>query len=149
MFEGEIRRLIISTNIVDGSYEGIAKLVGVKENIAVLLCALDDGEEHSQTQICREWLIPKTTLNTIVKECIAAGWVTLVSRAHSAEKSVCLTEEGRAYAARVLRPISDAEERAYRRTIERYPPEFVAAYEAFANHLREEMKKQFISEVQS
>ena len=42
--------------------------VGIKENLLALLYALSDGGHYTQKQICEEWLIPKTTINTLIKE---------------------------------------------------------------------------------
>lgn len=72
--------------------------MGLKENTLSLLYALDDGAPHTQKQICEEWLIPKTTINTVVKECVANGYVTLAPGEHSHEKLICLTERGKGYA---------------------------------------------------
>ena len=79
----EIRDVMISINVITGIYSLMAKKIGIKENTLTLLYALDDGKTHSQIEISREWLIPKTTLNTIVKECVATGLVELVPEEHS------------------------------------------------------------------
>lgn len=76
-YREKIRRIMISVNVIDGIYDSIAKKTGVKENLLTLLYALDDGAAHSQKEICEEWFIPKTTLNTIVRECVEKGYVTL------------------------------------------------------------------------
>ncbi len=78
-----------------------------------LLYALDDGAPHSQKQICQEWGLPKTTLNTTLKQAEAKG----VSdprphRGEAAERQICLTAAGQAYARQVLRPIYGAEDAA-------------------------------------
>ena len=78
----------------------ISRKIGVKENTMILLYALDDGRPHTQKEICEEWLIPKTTLNTIVRECVKSGY--LVLQPGSREKEIRLTEQGKAYAASVL-----------------------------------------------
>lgn len=63
-----MRRIAIAINSMDAAYEMISRKIGVKENTMILLYALDDGRPHTQKEICEEWLIPKTTLNTIVRE---------------------------------------------------------------------------------
>ena len=72
-----IWRLTDAINRIDGAYYFCAKHMGVKENTLALLFALDDGKPHSQTQIAREWLIPKTTVNTIIREWRREGLVVL------------------------------------------------------------------------
>lgn len=141
--EKRIRQLMVATNMVDGSYAGLAKQMGVKENTLVLLYALMDGEEHSQIEISREWLMPKTTLNTILNECVEQGLVLRISRQHTKEKGIRLTEPGKEYAARILGRVHEAELHAWKNTLAQYSPSFVEAFAAFAKHLSREMQKQF------
>ena len=114
-----IWRLTDAINRIDGAYYFCAKHMGVKENTLALLFALDDGKPHSQTQIAREWLIPKTTVNTVVKELTQAGYITLVGTERSREKNIVLTQEGQ----------------ALDQTLDQYPAEFIDAIEYFAGRL--------------
>ena len=91
-----IRRLTQAFNRIDGAYYYCARRLGVEENTLALLYALDDGRPHSQKQVCEEWLIPKTTINTVVKEQVAAGHLTLRA-GEGREKIICLTEAGKAF----------------------------------------------------
>ena len=120
-----IRALTLAINIIDGDYTRTARKVGLKENELSLLYALDDGLPHSQAEISRHWLIPKTTLNTIVQQSIARGHITLVGEAHSKQKQICLTQAGRAYA----------------RAQERFGCEFVQALGYFAEQLHLETER--------
>ena len=52
-----------------------AKKFGYKFNLMWFLYALDDKELKSQKQICYEWGMSKTTLNTVVKECEKLGYI--------------------------------------------------------------------------
>ena len=77
----------VCCNKMDGLYYLAARRLGVKENALVLLYTLNDGQPRSQKQLSEELLIPKTTINTIVKEYMDAGYVTLVPANHSREKT--------------------------------------------------------------
>jgi len=101
-----IRRIMIAVNRIENIYEKISKELGVKANIIRLLYALDDGIPHSQKQICEEWLFPRTTLNTITKECVEQ------IPGKRREMNICLTEAGRSYARESLDKIYNAEETA-------------------------------------
>lgn len=81
-YDSEIRRFMLAINKIDGVYYYFAKKMGINENTLAVLYALDDGQPHSQKQICRQWLIPKTTISTIIKELIDIGYVNLVPEAH-------------------------------------------------------------------
>lgn len=137
----EIRRIMIAVNVIDGIYAIIAKKSGIKENTLALLYALDDGKPHSQKEICEQWLIPKTTLNTIVKECVEKGYIFLNANEHKKEKEICLTETGKEYAGRILNQIYALEQQAMERTLENNSPEFVKGLEQFADNLKEEARK--------
>lgn len=136
-----IRALTLAINIIDGDYTRTARKVGLKENELSLLYALDDGLPHSQAEISRHWLIPKTTLNTIVQQSIARGHITLTGEAHGKQKQICLTKAGRAYARRALDAVYALEDAAYARTLEHFPAEFVRALGFFAEQLHLETER--------
>ncbi len=136
-----IRRLMLATEKMDGAYYFYSRKKGAKENVMALLYALDDGEPHSQQQICRDWLIPKTTVNTNVKELVKAGYAALQEENGKREKAIVLTEKGKAYAARILRQIYKAEQTALSRTLEKFSPEFIDAMDYFCGCLCQELEQ--------
>lgn len=109
-----IRRLMIVVNRIDGVYERMAVKLGIKVNMICLLYALDDGSPHSQKQICEDWMLPRTTFNTITKECIEKGYVRLERiPGKRREKNIVLTDFGKSYARKCLDVIYHAEEEAF------------------------------------
>ena len=128
------RRLILAATRMDGAYYYFARHSGVPENQLALFYALSDGKPHSQKEICEDWLIPKTTINTVVKEQVAAGHLTLRA-GEGREKIICLTEAGRAYAEKAISALCAAERAAAERTIARHGAGFVAAVEDFTEAL--------------
>ena len=75
-----------------------AKKIGYKFNLMWFLYALNDKELKSQKQICLEWGMSKTTLNTVVKECEKLGYINFQSiDGEKREKYIILTETGRKY----------------------------------------------------
>ena len=62
-----VRSIMLATNQIDGVYYFLAKKLGVNENALAFLYALDDGQPHSQKEISDAWLIPRTTIHSIVK----------------------------------------------------------------------------------
>ena len=139
----EIRDVMISINVITGIYSLMAKKIGIKENTLTLLYALDDGKTHSQIEISREWLIPKTTLNTIVKECTATGLVRLAPEEHTHEKRICLTETGRKAARSALNLVYALEQKAYEDTLQTHSPDFSAALQTFTESLNREVLEHF------
>lgn len=91
--------------------------------------------------------LPKTTLNTTLKQAEAKGYLTLVPIAGKRrERQICLTAAGQAYARQVLRPIYGAEDAALQATLDRYGPAVVAALveavDYFGRCLRDSFAKQ-------
>ena len=79
----------------------------------------------------------KTTVNTVVKACREAGYLRLDAMpGQPRERQVCLTEEGHAYAARVLEELYRAEDAAMAEAVSRFGPGFVEALECFSRHMR-------------
>ena len=106
----KVRRFMIAFNRIDALYVDSVRTFGVKGNLFVLFYAIADGKAYSQRQICDEWKLPRTTLNTIVRECVKDGLVRLVPRGNK-EKDIVLTAKGREIADRVFAPIFAAESR--------------------------------------
>lgn len=106
----KVRRFMIAFNRIDALYVDSMRTFGVKGNLFVLFCAIADGKEYSQKQICDDWNLPRTTLNTIVRECVKDGLIELVPRGNK-EKNIHLTPKGRKIADEVFGPIFAAESR--------------------------------------
>ena len=132
------RRLVAAVTMMDGAYYRWARSTGVTGQTLDLLYALDDGLPHSQKQICEAWGFPKTSVNTAVKACQAAGYVTLEAMPDQPrQRQICLTEAGRACAKEALGELCAAEDRAMEETVARYGPSFVEAAEFFFSRFRE------------
>ena len=130
------RRLAKAACALDGAYDRLAKRLGITGNLLWLLYILDDGALHSQKQICEEWLFPKTTINTLIKECQRGGYITLHTiSGKKRELHIQLTDAGRDYVHQKLRAFYQAEEAALQVTLETCPPEFVSYLETYTQNL--------------
>ena len=138
-----VRRIMLATNKIDGVYYLFGKKCGINENTLAFLYALADGKPHSQKEISDEWIIPRTTINSIVKTMLARGYIQFCSEHHTKEKAIVLTETGKEYADKYLTDIYLAEEKAISRTLQKFKPEFVSALEAFSDCLHEEFQEIF------
>ena len=129
-------------NRIDGLYYMASRKLGVKDNTLLLFYVMNDGKVHSQKEICEEWLIPRTTINTVVKEAVNKGYVRLEHSDHTREKTIMLTEAGKTYADRLLQKVFAAEEQALERTLQEFSPELLKDLEAFTNCMQEEFEKE-------
>lgn len=106
----KVRRFMIAFNRIDALYVDSVRTFGVKGNLFFLFYAIADGKCYSQRQICDDWNLPRTTLNTIVRECVKDDLVRLVPRGNK-EKDIVMTPKGREIAERVFAPIFAVESR--------------------------------------
>ncbi|MDE7218441.1 MAG: MarR family winged helix-turn-helix transcriptional regulator [Oscillospiraceae bacterium] len=131
------RRYVAAISAADGAYYRWAVQSGVTPHTLDLLYALNDGMPHSQKQICEEWGIPKTTVNTVVKACQAAGYITLEPMpGRPRQRQLCLTEAGQAYAREALAELYLLEDQAMAAAVERYGATFVDAMELYCASFR-------------
>lgn len=135
------RRLFLAMSRIDEVYYALAKSNGVKENVLVLLYVLRDGTPRTQKQICEEWLIPKTTINTAVRECVGAGYLSCIASEDGREKRLVLTDAGKKYAEKILSPVETIEAVVIEKTLHQFSPEFIRALELYADSLKEETDK--------
>ena len=111
MFFYEFGKLIYR---VDGFYAEYAKEARVKENLLWILYALNDGDEHSQKEICDSWDLPRTTVNTIIKELEDDRYIHLVQiKGEKRELSVKLSDSGKVYADELLKDLYAIEDKVY------------------------------------
>lgn len=137
-----IRQLMIIMSKLNRTYSTRSSNLGCQSSELWLLYALDDGEPHSQKQLCDEWGWVKTTLNSVTKKCEAAGYLTLMSiPGKKREMQICLTESGRAYAKQLLKSFYQAEAKAMEETLKLYPAEFVDAIKCYNKCLNEEFNR--------
>ena len=100
---------------IDGVYEGYGKNCKLgSPNLLWILYALNDGERHSQKQICEDWDIPRSTANTIIKDLEAKGYLTLSQiKGERRELLVALTTGGKEYADKILSDLYRREREIY------------------------------------
>lgn len=99
---------------IDGYYTMYAKRYQVKENELWILYALNDGNEHSQIEISQNWDIPKTTINTIIKQFEKIGYVELIQiKGEKREMNIKLTKDGKEYAEKLLSDLYSFEKKLY------------------------------------
>lgn len=100
---------------VDSFYDEFAKQSNVSSALLWVLYALNDGNSHTQIEISNDWELPKTTVNTVIKEIQKNGYVDLIPiKGKRREMSIVLTESGKKYADRVLVDLYKKEAEVYK-----------------------------------
>ncbi|MCQ2473378.1 MAG: MarR family winged helix-turn-helix transcriptional regulator [Saccharofermentans sp.] len=100
---------------VDSFYDEFAKQSNVSSALLWVLYALNDGKSHTQIEISNDWKLPKTTVNTVIKDIQKDGYVELVPiKGKRREMSIVLTESGKAFADNVLSDLYKKEAKAFK-----------------------------------
>ena len=119
---------------IDGAYDVFARNSKVKPNMLWLLCALRDGQPHSQCQICRDWHFPRTTVNTLVKELEDKDYIQMSPIPGSKrEMHIMLTDSGREYASEIVAPVWEAEDALFMQFFAGKDLSFIHELHAFAD----------------
>lgn len=139
------RRLILALYNIDETYYLNENKKKLSDAELCVMYALDDGKPHSQREISREWLVPKTSVNTIIKRWEKEGYLTMTPiPGKRREMQILLTDSGREYAKSFLGFLYRAEDKALQKTIGKYSDEFIGVLEYFGT----ELKKAFEEELQ-
>ena len=99
---------------------------------------LSDKRQHSQKQICDDWHMPKTTLNTIIKECVSSGQVVLLTQRKSKEKLIALTDSGQIFADEITQKMKEAVQRSMEKIKKEYSTDFILVFEKYVEYLENE-----------
>lgn len=122
---------------IDGAYDVFSKNAGISSGKLWLLSALNDGKEHTQSQICWDWNYPRTTVNTLVKELERDGHVALTPVPGTRrELYVKLTEQGKIYADQILKPVYDMEQELFERYFVEKDLSFVIELHQFSTAMK-------------
>lgn len=137
------KRLILAFCNIDKVYYLSEKKKRLSDAELCIMYALDDGEPHSQKEIAEEWLVPKTTINTITKHWESKGLLVLTPiPGKRREMQITLTEAGKKYAKEFLSFIYKAEDTALQKTLELYSDTFIDAIEYFGESLKKAFEEQ-------
>lgn len=135
-----MRRLISDTSKMDWLYYLWGKSTGISENMLTIMYALNDDKKYTQKQICEQFSIPKTTINTIVKELIEKGLIVFENGENLKEKNISLTKKGKIYAEEITGELKDIEKVAMEKTLEKYSINFIEAFEYLLESMENEIK---------
>lgn len=128
---------------IDGLYDQWAKRTGETGNSLGVFYALGSGEPYTQKQLSEQFLIPKQTLNSIVKDCVAKGYIRLTpSPENHREKLLCLTEAGQEYIDRFLAPLLAIEQYAVGQMEQACGDAVMKGLEIFCDAFRQQMDKE-------
>ncbi len=106
----EAKRLDDIWQSIDSVYEYYAKQLGLNSTTLYLLHIIHTSEPCTQKQICDIMMLPKQTVNTIVRDYQNKGLLeTTESLEDRRQKHIRLTRRGKDYCNQILPPVAEAE----------------------------------------
>lgn len=99
---------------IDYVYSEIAKEVDVPATLLWIMYAINDGKMHTQKEICYDWDLPKSTVNTIITQLKNDGFIYLNPiKGKKREMYIILTEKGKEFANNITNRIFQMEEKIF------------------------------------
>lgn len=117
--EQHIHQLLVSINCAviqwRGAYAAWARENQMNYHELLVLYSLRDYPECTQKMICQQYLLPKQTVNNVIRELQRKGYAVLrPGRENWREKVIALTEAGQAYSDGFMKRLERVEEEAVR-----------------------------------
>ena len=99
---------------IDAIYADFSKKSNVSPTLLWILYALNDGKVHTQKDLCYDWSLPKSTVNTLISELKNNDYITLCPiKGKRREMTILLTSKGKSYADSVLENIYKKEKKVF------------------------------------
>lgn len=114
-YREDINCLYEAVRSIDKIYENWAKTQGIGYYDMLLYYVLveNEGQGMTQKQFCEELDVPKTTVNSIVKNQLHLGYIQLeINPDNRKEKIITLTPKGAEYANKLILPLFEIEKKA-------------------------------------
>lgn len=99
---------------IDAAYNKIAKRENVSPTLLWIMYAINDDGYHTQREICEDWDLPKSTVNTIIISLKDEGYLDLIPiKGKKREMQISLTESGKEYANKITKDVYNLEAKIY------------------------------------
>lgn len=100
---------------INTTYERYARTIGMSYSALEVLCEIYNADAAlTQRMICEITHLPKTTVNTIIKDLVKQNYLELQPMKNDRrQKGIFLTNEGRAYAQPIVEKMSASELQAF------------------------------------
>ena len=139
--QDQIRQYCACLQEWNASYEDYAKSVGLSYTSLSLLSAIYRTEQCTQKLLCERCFLPKQTVNAAVTAFCRKGWLRLEELPEDRRnKTIHLTDVGRAQAGRILERVRESERRAMEALTEEERAVLLSATRRYVTGCKEAMK---------
>ena len=97
---------------IDKMYDAYAKSVGLNYVSILVMEILCEPGVHTQKALCKKLELPKQFVNTIINSFREDSLITLREAEDRRNKEIHLTEKGRQFAEKVVRPMLEMDEKS-------------------------------------
>ena len=126
---------------IDGLYDFYAKSVGLNfASIIILQLLSDSGETYTQKDLGEKLGLPKQFVNSVITSFWERGFVELMQARDRRNKEIIITDDGREYAAKILKPLEEAERAAWGCFSDEELAQLVDTLNRYTNAFNEAMK---------
>lgn len=123
------------------SYEDYAKSVGLSYTSLSILSAIFGAENCTQKRLCEQCLLPKQTVNAVITAFCKKGWLRLEELPEDRRnKTIHLTETGRAEAERIVEKVRRSERQAMSRLTDEEREVLLSATRRYVQECKNAMK---------
>ena len=122
-------------------YDSYARSVGISYTTLFILNLISQYEVCTQKIICERTMLPKQTVNNVIKKLSEQGYLQLEEIPdNSKSKRILFTKKGNEYAEPMIKHIQDAENSAMEQLSESHQEELLCTMELYDHAFREAMK---------
>lgn len=126
-------------------YSNWAKQHGLSYSTMMILYAIKKSQPCTQKQIVEEWMIPKQTVNTVMKALYQQGYIEYAEGRNQKEKLISFTMQGEKVIADFLQETERLEEKIFARVGQESCKVITAGMKQFADIMEEELEENLIS----
>lgn len=127
---------------LEAVYDDYARMIGISYTTLFILNLISQYEDCTQKIICEKTMLPKQTVNNVIKKLMDQGYVQLEAFPENQKnKKIAFTEQGQAYAQPFIAHIETAECEAMNHFSESQQIEFINFMKLYEQAFREAMQK--------
>lgn len=127
---------------LEAIYDDYARSIGISYTTLFVLNLISQYEDCTQKIICEKTMLPKQTVNNVIKKLMDQGYVQLEElKENHKTKKITFTENGKQYAKPLIQHIQTAECEAMNHFSESQQKEFIKLMKLYDQAFRDAMQK--------
>lgn len=127
---------------LEAIYDDYARTIGISYTTLFILNLISQYEDCTQKIICEKTMLPKQTVNNVIKKLLDQGYIQLETfHENQKTKKITFTENGKQYAEPLIQHIQTAECEAMNHFSKSHQKEFIKLMKQYVLKFRDAMQK--------